>query len=124
MKICFLFIIFLLIFVACSDSYSELEKLPTNSVNNQIITRTRIFKKCCVENDSLKIRYILSKNDSVKIKIYSICGELVDTLVDENMAVAGDYHIVWDSNDSLGIYLCKIMIGEKSEVKKIVFCKK
>jgi len=79
-------------------------------------------------NMSTRIRYKLSQNTKVVLKIYSIMGGLVRTLVNFRQN-AGEQQISWDGTDdfgnqlSSGLYLCRLITGEFSETRKIVMQK-
>ncbi|MBL7136330.1 MAG: T9SS type A sorting domain-containing protein [Candidatus Marinimicrobia bacterium] len=69
-------------------------------------------------NPTTTISYQLAAASLVKISIYDVRGELVETLVNEQKD-RGNYSIVWDASGlSSGIYFYKIAAGEYSEVKK------
>jgi hypothetical protein len=81
-------------------------------------------------NASMVIRFELSKNCPVKLQIYNVYGQLIRTLVDENI-IAGFHHVDWDgkSDDGYsiasGIYFCRLIIERGGDVasNKIVFIK-
>ena len=64
----------------------------------------------------------------VSLKVYSLRGRLVKTLVD-NQQEAGYHTAVWDGHDevgkkvSSGIYLYRLEAGEKIAVRKMVILK-
>lgn len=77
-----------------------------------------------------EIRFLISSNKSstMKVIIYNIKGELVDTVYD-NKINKGNNEIIWkgkDSNNkqvSSGTYICKFLFNDKSITKKIVLLK-
>jgi hypothetical protein len=77
--------------------------------------------------------YLNLKNDSkVTLNVYNIKGEMVKTLVDENL-ISGEHHIIWDGTDnnnskvSSGIYFFESDInndgGDYTSVKKVILLK-
>ena len=70
------------------------------------------------------------KSDShVLLQIYNIKGQLIKTLVKNNI-IAGNHHIVWNGKDdtgnsvSSGLYFYKLGVNGKSEsVKKCLLLK-
>jgi flagellar hook assembly protein FlgD len=60
----------------------------------------------------------------VTIKIYNLLGKEMKTLVDENLP-AGIYKTEWDGTDGLGhdapsgLYLYRIMAGDRSEMHRM-----
>jgi flagellar hook assembly protein FlgD len=70
----------------------------------------------------------LPGTSNVQIKIYDLNGRLVKSLLDETKD-AGNYSIIWDSKDNLGIsvsagsYFYQIQIGSYVQAKKMVLVK-
>ncbi len=64
----------------------------------------------------------------VSLRIYNILGQLVRTLVDEEM-MPGNYQVVWDGKDdkgkevASGIYFCKLKAGSYQKIRKMVLLK-
>ena len=79
-------------------------------------------------NPTTRIRYQLPKNVKVSIMIYNILGTKVKALVDANES-AGYHEIEWDGRDefgravSSGVYIYRIMAGNFSDSKKMIFMK-
>ena len=94
-------------------------------------------------NPSTTIRFIVRRPLSVQtdarlgavrspihttLKVYNILGQVVRTLVDEEMT-PGDHQIVWDGKyssgkeASSGIYFYRLKVGEYSEAKKMLLLK-
>ena len=75
------------------------------------------------------IRYYLSHQAEVTIKIYNIQGELVRSLCDKRSISAGFQNIVWDGKRAdgtgvgTGVYLCQLNCGKSSQVKKMLMLK-
>jgi len=72
---------------------------------------------------STQISYSLTKQDKVKIQIYNLKGQLVETLLNENKP-AGNYTFEWNVDEmSSGIYFMKLLTKEKEIVRKLVIIK-
>ena len=71
-------------------------------------------------NPTTIIRYGLPKESSVKVIVYNILGEIVNTLVD-NVQKSGYYEVNFNaSNLATGIYIYRIQAGDFVETKKMV----
>jgi hypothetical protein len=76
-------------------------------------------------NAGTQIRYRISQDDRVTIRIYNFLGQQVRELMNAEQA-AGEYAIVWDGkNDggrrvSSGVYLCRIRTRAVDETVKMV----
>ncbi|MCK4340073.1 MAG: T9SS type A sorting domain-containing protein [Candidatus Cloacimonetes bacterium] len=69
------------------------------------------------------ISYSLPKSCNVKIQIYNVKGQLVETLVDEDKP-AGIHYLIWKAKDmSSGIYFYKIQTDKFSDIKKCLIMK-
>ncbi len=74
-------------------------------------------------NPSTKIKYSLSENTHVILKIYDVLGKEIKTLIDEEKT-AGNYSINFDAgNFSSGTYFYTINAGEFIQTKKMVLIK-
>lgn len=74
-------------------------------------------------NPSTKIRFALPKSGFVELKVYSITGQLVATLLDENKS-AGYYELNFEGgNLSSGIYLYRLISGSNYQTKKMLLIK-
>ena len=79
-------------------------------------------------NPSTTISFSIKDQEKVSLKIYSVNGQLVRTLVDKNLG-RGKYSIEWDGRDNWGnivtsgIYFYKFIAGDYSSTKKIVIIK-
>jgi hypothetical protein len=81
-------------------------------------------------NPATTIRYSISKQGHVSLRIYNAAGQLVRTLVDQEQTPrGGGYVATWDSTDNNGIhvasgvYFCRMTANEFSETKKMVVIK-
>lgn len=72
-------------------------------------------------NNNTSICYSLPKSCNIKLQIYNIKGQLVETLINEYKP-AGYHTVEWDANDmSSGIYFYKLSTHEKTFIKKMIF---
>lgn len=71
-------------------------------------------------NPSTTIRYGIARSGLVTIKIYSILGQEVATLVN-SVRGAGNYQAVWDgSSMPTGVYFCRMQSGGFFESRKLL----
>jgi flagellar hook assembly protein FlgD len=76
-------------------------------------------------NASTEIRYQLSQDADVSLRIYNFAGQTVRTLADTKQP-AGEYAVAWDGNDDAhqevasGIYFCRFQAGDAAETIKMV----
>jgi hypothetical protein len=71
------------------------------------------------------ISFSLKEPSHVTLSLYNIKGQLVATLVDDNLPPAQDYQIIWngrvgDKALANGIYFYRLEAGDKTFVKKMV----
>lgn len=69
-----------------------------------------------------------SASEHVTLTVYNVLGRRVTTLVDEPMT-AGQYEVVWDGRNAQGtrvasgLYLYRLVVGDKNETRKMVLLK-
>ncbi len=79
-------------------------------------------------NPDTAIKFDLKQNSKVRLEIYNIKGQLVKTLLEENLP-ASSYTANWNGKDtnnnsvSSGIYFYKLSAGKFSEIKKCTLIK-
>ena len=74
-------------------------------------------------NPSTTMDLNLSEAGYVSVKIYNVMGQLVSTLIDQDMN-AGYHTISWNASDmSSGMYLVRVYAGENVETQKIMLIK-
>jgi hypothetical protein len=79
-------------------------------------------------NPTTEIRFALPQASHVTLSIYTVSGELVNTLVNETMG-AGTFGILWNGRSadgnavSSGLYLYRIQAGDFTAVRKMAFVK-
>ena len=67
-----------------------------------------------------EISYSLTRPGNIKIQIYNLKGQLVETLIDENKQ-AGIHILEWNAeNSSSGIYFIKLSTKEVSKIQKVI----
>jgi photosystem II stability/assembly factor-like uncharacterized protein len=74
-------------------------------------------------NPVTKIKFELTKSDLVSLEIYDILGKEVATLIKERLE-PGTYEVDWNaSNNSSGIYYCRLNSADYSETIKMMLVK-
>jgi hypothetical protein len=74
-------------------------------------------------NPITAIRYKLSANSYIHLKIYDILGRNVETLV-QGIQNTGIYTIKWDASGfPSGIYFCRLQAGSHVETKRMLLLK-
>ncbi|HZW40652.1 MAG TPA: T9SS type A sorting domain-containing protein, partial [Ignavibacteriaceae bacterium] len=74
-------------------------------------------------NPTTKIKYTLSKQGLITIKVYDVLGKEIAQLVNEEK-LSGEYEVEFDGSSlSSGIYYYKIQAGEFVQTKKMVLMK-
>jgi hypothetical protein len=74
-------------------------------------------------NPSTKIRFSVSKTESVSLKIYDALGREVETLISESLN-PGTYEKTWNSkNLASGIYFYKLKTASNVITKKMILSK-
>jgi hypothetical protein len=72
------------------------------------------------------VRYSVGETGSVRIRVYSITGRLVRTLLDATLRAGASGHVVWDGTDGLGnpcahgVYFCRIEAAGLADSRKVV----
>jgi len=74
-------------------------------------------------NPSTTIKFNLPETEFVTIKIYSINGQEIETLIDGEIP-AGQHEIHWTAkNLASGVYIYKMNAGSFTESKKMIYQK-
>jgi hypothetical protein len=79
-------------------------------------------------NPETNISFALPVDSRTSLKIYNLSGQLVKTLLDENLS-AGTYTVHWDGSNSSGekvasgIYFYKLTTGDYSQTRKMCMVK-
>jgi len=80
-------------------------------------------------NPSTSIYYNLTEMTTVNIQIYNILGQVVKTLVDDELKIAGTHVLIWDGTDTnnipvtSGLYLCKMKCKNFEKTRKLILLK-
>ena len=76
-------------------------------------------------NPETVVRYDLPEAGSVSLMLYNLMGQTVRVLVSGHQGT-GSHRVVWDGRDSegqavvSGVYLCRMVVGEYSVVRKLL----
>jgi hypothetical protein len=74
-------------------------------------------------NASTIINYSLSAQGNVRLDIYDLAGQRIDTLVN-GLQIAGGYQVRWSGADvSSGVYVVRLRIGEAVRAQKVTLIK-
>jgi len=79
-------------------------------------------------NPSTSISFSIPNRQHVRLQVYDIVGNLVSTLINEDMA-PGSYRIRWNGNNSdnsqvpSGIYFYTLEAGSFKQTKKMILIK-
>ncbi len=74
-------------------------------------------------NPSTTISFALPEANHVRLDIYNVLGQQVETLLDRNMS-AGQHEIEWNTGTAAsGVYFYRLTAGTFSETKKMMFLK-
>lgn len=79
-------------------------------------------------NPTTQIRFAIPENSFVSLKVYNTVGQLVKTLVNENLE-KGYHNIEWNATDdsgnklSSGIYLYRLQAGDQVQTSKMILMK-
>ena len=77
-------------------------------------------------NPTTTIRYGLPKDENVSLKVYSLLGQEVTTLLNEVIQKAGYHTVVWDGRNqrgstvASGLYIYQLKAGTFSSMKKMI----
>ena len=76
-------------------------------------------------NPSTKIQFAVPETEKVRLEVYDIQGNLINTLVDYELYQPGRYEVMWNGLDSKGnrvasgIYFAKMQAGKFAHTKKM-----
>ncbi len=79
-------------------------------------------------NPETSIKFNLKKDSKVSLEVYNIKGQLIKTLIDEELS-ASSYNVVWDGKNnsgnhvSSGVYLYKLQADTQLSVRKCILLK-
>ena len=101
------------------------ENLGLTAIKNNVFSR--IPKEFHLEqnypnpfNPSTIIKYQIPKLTNVKIEVFNLLGQKVETLLNKPMP-SGSHEVEFSANNlASGVYLYRIIAGEYQEVKKMI----
>jgi len=117
-----------------SGGYAKITVLTTTAPTSiqddqQVIMDYKLFNNYPNPfNPETTIRFQIPKPSFVTVKIYNTMGQLIKTLVSDDLA-SGVYNVVWNGTNesgqpvSSGMYIYRLQAGEFSAVKKMLFIK-
>jgi hypothetical protein len=71
-------------------------------------------------NPSTQIRFVIPKNETVKIDIFNSLGQCIETILNENMPT-GEHKIAFTAYSlATGVYYYRIKAGQFQDVKKMI----
>jgi hypothetical protein len=100
-------------------------KIPTSVVNRPTSPSTfSLFQNYPNPfNPTTLIRYQLSSNSTVTLRVYDVLGRLVRTLVEDRQSV-GEHSVTFNASDlPSGVYFYKLQAGTNSDTKKLLLLK-
>ncbi|MFI4963500.1 MAG: T9SS type A sorting domain-containing protein, partial [Legionellales bacterium] len=72
-------------------------------------------------NDNVTVAFDLKQASAVRVELLSMQGQVVKTLVSQESIAAGSFRHSYDVNElSVGVYLCRLQIGNAWAVSKVV----
>ena len=109
-----------------TNVYFNQERLPIVGINQNNNTADKFELSQNYPNPFnpvTNIKYQITKNSFVILKVYDILGKEIATLVNENLT-PGSYSIDFDATKlTSGLYFYKITAGDFSDVKKMILVK-
>jgi plastocyanin len=74
-------------------------------------------------NARTAIEYSLPTDSHVRIVVYNLLGQNIETLVDQSKS-AGQHQVVWDASDvPTGVYFYRIEAGDFTQTRKMLLAK-
>ena len=77
-------------------------------------------------NSSTTIKYKIEKRSNVKIEIFNIIGQKIETLVDE-VQMPNEYTIRWEVSDKTvlpsGLYFYQINVDNRIKSRRMIYIK-
>lgn len=106
------------------DAYAALQSIITSVDDNSVPVEFSLSQNYPNPfNPSTTIEYSVPSNELVKIKVYDILGNEIETLVNE-LKSPGTYRAELDGKSlSSGVYFYRITAGSFQEVRKMMFIK-
>lgn len=114
--------------IAGEDVYLEIIMEPVNENDEDVLSLQNLKAYPNPFNPQINFAFLLAAQDRVTLQIYNIRGELVNTLIDGNLA-AGEHHTSWTgiSNSgakvSSGVYYYRLQSNTSQTSGKILLLK-
>ena len=95
-----------------------------SNISNEIPGTYKLFQNYPNPfNPATKIKYQITKNNFVSLKVFDIIGKEIATLVNEKQS-PGIYEVKFDAGDlPSGVYFCKISAGDFTGIKNMLLVK-
>ena len=106
--------------------YTKMDMITSNNEITASINRLKLFPNPFANN--LTIAYEIESTIKIQLKIYTIQGKLINTLMDENKS-PGKYEIIWNGKDrngkeiSPGLYLVRLQSGRNILTRSVEYIK-
>ena len=100
-----------------ADEYSGSASIAESLVHNELTNYPNPFEQVTT------IHFNLYKNSDVLVEIYNTKGQLIETLVNKELA-AGNHRFIWDATKATsGLYLYKLRASGKTSTRKMILIK-
>lgn len=80
-------------------------------------------------NPTTRIRFVIDRDETVRLQVYDLAGRLVRTLADAPVSGGIEHSVTWDGRDSggvrvhSGVYFCRISTPSFSAAHKMILLK-
>lgn len=114
--------------IVAADAFRIIYKGPLSSVAEELTPTDFILYQNYPNpfNAQTTIRFSLKDQTDVKLRIFNSVGELVDTLIDQELGM-GSHEIIFDTNQvnnlSSGIYYYSLLTSKSSQTKGMILMK-
>jgi hypothetical protein len=114
--------------VVAADAFRIIYRGPVSSVEDEITPKDFILYQNYPNpfNSQTTIRFNLNNPSNVQLRIFNSVGELVETLVDQELG-SGIHEVIFDSkrytNIASGIYYYNLQAGNFSQTKGMILVK-
>ncbi len=102
---------------------------PTSVVDEKIPSSFKLLNNYPNPfNPSTRIAFEIPQSEFVSLKVYNISGELIYSLIEENLA-AGRYEKIWNGKDnsgrnvSSGVYIYRLKAGQFDKSARMILMK-
>jgi hypothetical protein len=126
------FPVFLISYSTYSNTYSKVvsycienEPVGINQISTSVPEKYSLYQNYPNPfNPVTNIKFDISKENFITIKIYNIKGQLIETLVNQKLST-GKYSVQWDAvNNSSGLYFYQLSIDYiQYDIKKMMIIK-